>query len=174
LTIARIMAPALGARILDNHAIYNVGFALADFRSPSFYNAVRAVRSVAWEVILGLPNNETVILTAADFADSTWGWENWQAVERLAVDRDWPLFAICLRCEPAEHCHRILAIDREQRGKLRDSAAVDALTRRPLAGGQGHRAMELDVTQLAAEDAAEQLVDWIQRLDADDATQSAG
>jgi predicted kinase len=130
LTIARNMAHRLNARVLDNHAIYNVGFALTDFRSTAFYETARAVKTIAHERILSLPNGETVILTAADFADNDWGHENWQAIEQLARDRDWPLFVICLRCAPAEHRIRIAGADREQHGKLRDPEAVNRLGKR--------------------------------------------
>lgn len=161
LTIARQMAKRLNARVLDNHAIYNVGFALTDFRSPAFYDAVRAVRTTAYEQILLLPDNEIVILTAADFDDSEWGRENWQAVVRLAEERRWPLYSIVLRCDPAEHRRRIIDIDREGRGKLRDADAVATMTMRPLARADGSRCMELDVTLMAAEDAALRLVEWM-------------
>lgn len=40
LSIVRQMAKCLEARVLDNHAIYNVGFALTNFRSPAFYEAL--------------------------------------------------------------------------------------------------------------------------------------
>jgi len=161
LTIARQMAKRLNARVLDNHAIYNVGFALADFRSPAFYDAVRAVRTTAYEQILRLPDNEIVILTAADFDDSQWGRENWQAVVRLAEERRWPLYSIVLRCDPAEHRRRIIDKDREGRGKLRDADAVATMTMRPLARADGSRCTELDVTMMAAEDAALRLVEWV-------------
>jgi len=52
LTIARIMAPRLNARLLDNCAIYNVAWALTDVRSPIFYSAVRAGAPT------NLPNSE--------------------------------------------------------------------------------------------------------------------
>jgi cytidylate kinase len=87
LTIARLMAPRLKARVLDNHTVYNVAFALTEFRSPQFYDAVRAVRDAAFEQILRLPADETVILTNAYFDDSDWAWENWRAIEQLAVKR---------------------------------------------------------------------------------------
>ena len=37
LTIARVVASELGAKLLDNHSIYNVAFALTDFKSDEFY-----------------------------------------------------------------------------------------------------------------------------------------
>src|SRR4051812_35308 len=84
LTIARCMAQRLQARILDNHAFYNIAFALADFRSERFYDIGRAARRTAFDQILQLPDDETVILTDALFDDSNWGRESAHAVTQLA------------------------------------------------------------------------------------------
>lgn len=161
LTIARQMAKRLKARVLDNHTIYNVGFALTDFSSPAFYDAVRSVRTAAYEQILRLPDSEIVILTAADFDDSQWGRENWQAVAHLADERRWPFFSIILRCHPAEHVRRIVNEDREGIGKLRDAEAVATMAVRPLIQAEGRRNTELDITMMAAEDAALHIIEWM-------------
>lgn len=165
LTIARQMAKRLKARVLDNHAIYNVGFALTDFRSPAFYDAVRAVRTVAYDQILRLPDNEVVILTAADFDDSQWGRENWQAVAHLADERRWSFFAITLHCLPSEHVRRIVNEDRGRLGKLRDAKAVATMATRPLIQADGRRNTELDITMMAAEDAALRIIEWMNTPD---------
>jgi predicted kinase len=161
LTIARLMAEHLNARVLDNHTIYNVGFALTDFRSAAFYAAVRAVRTAAYDQILSLPGHEIVILTAADFDDSDWGRENWQAVTQLAGERQWPFYVITLTCEPDEHRRRIISEDREGRGKLRDADAVIRLSQRPLIQGRGDRKVTLDTTNMTATDASEHLLIWM-------------
>lgn len=161
LTIARIIAQRFDARVLDNHAIYNVGFALTDFRSAAFYDAVRSVRAVAYDQILRLPENEAVILTAADFDDSEWGQENWRAVERLADDRRWPFFSIALYCDAAEHRRRIVAEDRAGRGKLQDAAAVDKISMRPLIQRRASQSISLNITSMTADAAAAYLLDWL-------------
>jgi predicted kinase len=161
LTIARALATDLKARVLDNHAIYNVGFALADFRSPAFYNAVRAVRAASYDQILRAPDTESVILTAADFIDNDWGRENWQAVEKLAADRRWLFFSVALYCEPSEHRRRIADEDRARRGKLQDANAVDTMIDRPIAEGRGSRSLRLDITDMTAIDAASYISAWV-------------
>lgn len=163
LTIARCLARHLSARILDNHAIYNVGFALADFGSEAFFDAVRAVRAAAYQQISRLSGEQAVILTAADFHDNLWGQENWNAVADLAVDRKWPLFAVSLRCSPVEHRNRMVSEDRERRGKLRDADAVARLSLRPLVQLTGSRILEMNVTNLSAEEAAVKIAEWMDR-----------
>jgi len=41
------VAAALDGHLLDNHCIYNVAFALTQFKSPAFYDAVRSVQKIA-------------------------------------------------------------------------------------------------------------------------------
>src|SRR5947209_1296614 len=118
LTIARIMAPMLNARLLDNHAIYNVAFALTEFRSPEFFDAIRALRIAAYDQILRLPDDETLILTEAHFVDTETARESWAALEDLAEQRGWPLLTIALLCDRAEHRRRIVSEDRALRGKV--------------------------------------------------------
>lgn len=161
LTIARHMANQLNARVLDNHAIYNVAFALTEFRSPAFYDAVRASRSAAYEQILRLPDNETVILTDAYFDDTDWGRESWRTIEQLADRRRWPFFSVALLCEAIEHRGRIVSAERAGRGKLQDASYVDrAITRRLIERDKGF-SKRLDITGLSADGAASLLIDWI-------------
>ncbi|MBN9087803.1 MAG: hypothetical protein J0J01_12910 [Reyranella sp.] len=63
LTIGRALAELIGARLLDNHSVFNVAFALTEFRSPAFYDTVRAVREIAYQRILELPAGVPVVLT---------------------------------------------------------------------------------------------------------------
>jgi hypothetical protein len=162
LTIARLMAPRLAARVLDNHAIYNVAFALTDFKTPAYYDAQRAMRATAHDLVLRMPDNETVILTDAYNASSDWAWENWKAIEQLAAARRWPFFTIALYCDADEHRRRIVAEDRAARGKLQDASYVDRATDRRLIERDGPLSLRLDVTHRSAQDAAATLASWIE------------
>lgn len=158
------MAPSLQARVLDNHAIYNIAFALTEFRSPQFYDAVRAVRVAAYDQILQLPDNETVILTDAYFEDSDWGWESWKAIEQLARLRRWTFLTISLACDAPQHRRRIVTEERAGRGKLQDPSYVDRVAARRLIEKAGPLSSRLDITHRSAEDAASILVDWIEGI----------
>jgi thymidylate kinase len=161
LTIARIMVPKLRARLLDNHAIYNIAFALTEFRSAQFYDTVRASRAAAYDQILRMADDETVILTDAYFDDADWPRESWQALEQLAEQRRWPFLTIALSCDPPEHRRRIVSEDRALRGKVRDPSLVDRAATRTLFERVGPYSTRLDVTHRSAEEAAAMLVDWI-------------
>jgi predicted kinase len=161
LTIARSLAERGGARLLDNHATHNVAFALTEFRSPEFYDTVRAVRAVAYDRARQLPATIPVILTDAFFDDSAWGRESWAAMLDLAAARAARLFTIALMCEPQEHRRRIIGEDRAAKGKVRDIAYVDTASERRLLERPGDDSLRLDITHLAADAAASRIATWM-------------
>jgi hypothetical protein len=54
-----------------------------------------------------------------------------------------------------------MTAERQERGKLRDADAVTTLSQRPIIRGEGKQSIELDVTNLAAEDASSYLIEWM-------------
>lgn len=84
LTIAKQLAGHIGAKILDNHSIYNVAFSLTETKSDEFYETVRAVRSIAYKRVELLPSSTLVILTKAHAVDSNWGNACWDEAVALA------------------------------------------------------------------------------------------
>lgn len=155
------MASLTGARLLDNHAIYDVAFALTEFRSPEFYATVRAVRDVAYERIVASASATGVILTGVDFEGSDWGLESWGAVLALGQRCGAPVFAVQIHCAPEEHRRRIVSENRGEKGKLRDPASVGQWAgRRPFSQG-AHRSLELDVTALPPDGAAQTIRQWL-------------
>lgn len=49
LTTGLELADLLGARLLDNHSMFNIAIALTDYPSPAYYAAVHAVRDLAFD-----------------------------------------------------------------------------------------------------------------------------
>jgi hypothetical protein len=163
LTIGTILADTIGGKLLDNHSIYNVAFALTEFRSERFYDTVRAVRDVAFRRVLDLPATTPVILTNWYSADSDWGNENWDAVIALARKRASRLLVVVLECSTEENARRIQSAERSAKRKPRDPATAAASAARPLLDRDGDRLLRLDVTELSADAAARRIADWAQQ-----------
>lgn len=161
LTIAREVAASIGGRLLDNHSIYNVAFALTEFRSPAFYDAVRSVQKIADDLIFDLPAETPIILTEALTIGSSWADECWRRVQRLAMTRG-PLLVVHVICDLDENKRRIRGEDRSHKRKPRDSeyAQQNHDKAKPLAGGFSPNCLRLDVTMLLKEEAAEAIVTW--------------
>jgi hypothetical protein len=162
LTIGRILADRLNGKLLDNHSIYNVALALTQFKSPAYYDTLRAVRTIAYQRVLELPATIPVILTNAHGSESEWGNECWDAAIELARARRSKLFIVVLLCTPEENARRIQGPDRDLKRKPRDPNMFhgNALGR-PLLDRGGDYLLRLDVTSLGADEAAQAIQAWV-------------
>lgn len=161
-TIGRILAQRIGAKLLDNHTIYNPAFAVTEFRSPEFYETVRAVREIAFERAAQLPSIVPIIVTTAPGTDRAWG-EEWQAAfRRLADARDSRLLAVHLTCAEEEHHKRLVTPERTLLRKLTDVAALGPLADRPALLHHADAVLELEVGHLAADAAAHAIAAWLE------------
>lgn len=160
LTVGRILARRLGGRLLDNHAIYDVAFALAEFRSPAWDRLARGVRDVAFQGVEALSPQVPVITTNA-CSDSDWGREMWRAMLDLAARRGSPFMVVSLDCDPQENARR-LGSEGRGGGKMTDPVALEAYRRnwRLLEHG-GDGLLRLDCTSLSAERAATAIMEWV-------------
>jgi predicted kinase len=163
LTVGRIVAERLGARLLDNHSVYNIAFAVTEFRSPAFYDTVREAQAIAYRRILELPPGVPVVLTNALMQDSAWGDESWDAVIDLARARGAELVVVVLDCSLEEQARRIQSAGRDAQRKPRDPQMLrsKAHGRQPLDRG-GQRLLRLDTTALSAQESADRILAWLQ------------
>jgi hypothetical protein len=162
LTIGRALAEQIGAKLLDNHTIYNPAFALTEFRTPAFYSMVRAVRDLAFQRVLELPPEQPVVLTNWYWQGSQWGEENWDEVIALARRRSSALAVVVLACSADENERRIQSSGRDAMRKPRSTAlAPDSHAGRPLIDRGGDKTLHLDVTNLSADAAAATIAAWL-------------
>ncbi len=162
LTIGRLLATRLGARLLDNHSIYNVAFALTAFKSDAFYDTVRDVRAIASRQVAALPADVPVILTNAHTQDSAWGNDCWDHAVDLAQRTGRAHLMVLLECTRAENARRIQSPDRDDKRKPRDPRMFRQDDRdRPLIDRDTDRLLRLDVTDLRADKAAKTIADWL-------------
>lgn len=162
LTIGRALAERLNGRLLDNHTIYNLGFALTTFRSPEFYEAVRMVQDVADRYIAKLPLETPLVLTETLAGRKAWGDECWQRILTRAESRG-PLFVVHVFCEMNENIRRIQDPGRDAKRKPRDP---DMVRRNheggaALMGADAEHLLLLDVSDLSADGATERILSWL-------------
>ena len=162
LTIGRALADLIGGKLLDNHSVFNVAFALTEFRSPAFYDAVREVREIAYRRILDLPPEVPVVLTNWYSQGSAWGEENWDRAIALAKERKCALNIVTLHCQPEENARRIQSPERAGKRKPQGEEFVsDNRKGRPLLDRGGDRLLRLEVTDLSASEAAQEIANWL-------------
>ena len=161
LTIAKALQEICRVRVLDNHSIYNVAFALLDFGTAEFKHTVEAVEKVALSTITFVPKSVPVVLTNALFADSKWGLQRWEAVKKAGATFDRPVGAVILECDLVTNLERLRTSDRDARGKLTDSQDLYALRCRPLIDSGIDVLLKVDVSKIAPAAAATTIHSWM-------------
>jgi hypothetical protein len=160
LTVGRALAARLGARLLDNHAMYDVAFALADFRSPAWDEIARGVREVAFRGVEAISPSIPIITTNA-CSDSDWGNEMWAAMLAMARRRGSRFLVVSLACSPGENARRVQSEDRKG-GKMSDPIALEAYRGRwRLLEDGGDALLRLDCTDLSPDMAADRIALWV-------------
>lgn len=165
LTIGQELAAILPGRLLDIHSVYNVAFALTEFKSPEFVEAVEKIEAIAHDLILKLPERVPVVLTTVLAGDSDWGDAEWGRIVRLGQARG-PLYVVHVHCDLEENIRRIEAVGRAAKRKPRDAdmAKRNHEHGKLLAGIDEANLLKLDVTKLSAREAANAVADWVNAI----------
>ena len=162
LTIGRVLAERMGARLLDAHSLYNLAFALTDKGTPAFADTVRELRVIARQRILDLPPEVPVIFTDAKFEDSAWGNELWDDTLAIARERGVPFLVVVIECDPDENDRRLRSPERMGKRKPVDDTLLRAdRYERVLLRRDADDVLELDVTQLSPDEAATRIEGWV-------------
>ncbi|MDX8352037.1 AAA family ATPase [Cognatiyoonia sp. IB215182] len=162
LTIGQILAERLQGRLLDNHTVYNPAFALTTFKSPAFYDAVRAMQVLTDDLIGRLDARIPLVLTETLAGSAPWGDECWKRIEKLGRIRG-PFYVVHLLCDPEENVRRIQEPGRESKRKPRDAemALRNHKDGYRLYGDDAKNLLRLDVTDLSPDKAATEVHNWI-------------
>lgn len=163
LTIGQELISRISGRLLDIHSVYNIAFALTEFKSPEFIETVEKIEAIAHDLIRKLPLEVPVVLTTVLAGRSDWGDAEWERIVRLGRERA-PLVVAHLHCELDENIRRIEAAGRDAKRKPRDPemARRNHAQGKVLAGIDEVNLLKLDVTDLSPAAAAAKLAEWIQ------------
>ena len=164
LTIGEELIARISGRLLDIHSVYNVAFALTEFRSPEFIETVEQIEAIAHGLIRKLPPETPVVLTTVLAGGGNWGDTEWDRIVRLGYERP-PLCVVHLHCDLEENIRRIESVERSAKRKPRDPemARRNHAQGKPLAGMDAANLLKLDVTALSAADAAAKIAEWVQQ-----------
>lgn len=164
LTLARRLAQAIDARLVDNHSVYNLALALTEMKSDAYYETLRAMRELAFRRILELPSDVPVIATNAHMTDSPWGAENWDAWTGLTRRRGSRLLVVVLDCQAEELDRRIASPERAAARKLTDPSVFNgARSGRTLIERDGDATLRFDTTSLSPEATFERVLAFVER-----------
>ncbi|MEP3638081.1 MAG: AAA family ATPase [Paracoccaceae bacterium] len=165
LTIGRKLASVLQGRLLDIHTVYNVAFALTEFKTPEFKATVEKVEAIAHDLIYKLPQDQPVVLTTVLAGDSEWGDAEWQRLVELGKVRP-PFCVVHVSCDLGENTRRIQSEERDLKQKPRDPemALRNQTEAKVLAGSNAPNLLRLDTTEMTPDIAANAISSWANSL----------
>jgi len=148
LTVGRLLAKRLSARLVDNHTLLNPAEALFSRSDPLHASLRRQIRQSVFDHAVRADPAESFVFTDAlsdDEDDSaTFSW-----YRDLAAARGADLVAILLDCAPEENARRLASPGRSEALKLTDIAMLQRLRANyKLLRGLAERTIEIDTTGL--------------------------
>jgi thymidylate kinase len=123
LTIARLLAKQLGARLVDNHALINPAECLFARNDANYWPLRKAVRALAFEYAARLAPGTPLVFTDA-LADIASDRAVFDDCLELASKRGAKLIAVVLECEEEENLRRLTAGGRAEQLKLTDEKVL--------------------------------------------------
>jgi hypothetical protein len=161
LTIARIVAARLKARLLDNHILLNPAEALFERDNPLHRSLRYKIREVVLSHAAQLAPDVPIVFTdaLADDAGDAALFDEYRALARARLAR---LVAVVLDCDPEENVRRLIEAGRAEQHKLTQVDVLrDLRNRYVLLRPDGVEKVELDVTRLSAEAAASAIMEQL-------------
>jgi hypothetical protein len=155
LAIARKLAPLIGARVVDEHMM--VGLADMLFtRRETLNRSLRVdIRKAVFSHILRAPRTVSFIFTDS-LADHPHDIATFESYRDLAERRRARMVAVAIDCSEEENLRRLKLQNREERKKFTDPRRMKKLrSEHRLLRSERVELIELDVTRLSAEQAAE-------------------
>lgn len=173
LTIAKAIQRQHSSLIVDNHHINNVIFALIDADgvtplAPAVWDKVARVRLAVLETVRDLAKpGRTFIFTNELLEGIPRHAEVFEDVRRTAAERDARLCTVRLQIDPEEAARRVTSPGRAEAFKEIDPnearrKATEATVLRP----PGLATLDLDVTHLTPDQAAERILAHVRAVEA--------
>ena len=165
LTVARVVAQKLDARLLDNHTLHDVAGRLCDRHTVEYWELYYQVRDAAYKRVRALPPYERVVMTNALALESEREREAWAAVKALAVDRGVPLVAVTLQCSLEENVRRIASEDRRHRKMTDPAPLIEWRSTLTLLKDGSVRSLTIDNTDRGPDDVADEIVEFVRQIE---------
>jgi thymidylate kinase len=165
LTVARVVARKLEARLLDNHTLHDVAARLCDRHTREYWDVYYQVRDVAFKRIRALPSHEVIVMTNALTLENDHERQLWAAVKALALERRVPLVAVTLQCSIEENVRRIASESRRDR-KLTDPAPlIEWRSTFTLLTDGSVPSVAIDNTNRSPDQVADEIVAFVRRIE---------
>ncbi|ARO28919.1 hypothetical protein NXC14_CH00923 [Rhizobium sp. NXC14] len=161
LTIGRLLAKRIGARLIDNHTLLNPAEALFARSNPLHLSLREQIRRAFFDHAVRADPAESFVFTDA-LADDEHDSAMFYWYRDLAAARGADLVAVLLDCAPEENARRLISPGRSEALKLTDTARLQQLRANyRLLRGLAERTVEIDTTDLSPAQTAARILTHI-------------
>jgi predicted kinase len=167
LTISRILAERHGARLVHNHVLLDPAESLFDRSNPAWAKLRSETRKAFLQAARSFPADEDLILTDAMAPEEE---SSFLELIELADDLGATLASVVLDCDEDENVRRVRSESRIGTHKLTNPDVLLSLRAKyDLLRTERTARIDIDVTQLSAEEAADAIEQALAGLSSDDA-----
>jgi len=162
LTVARLLADRLDARLVHNHLIVNPAEAVFG-RGDGYARLLGRLRDIMYDEMAAAAPGERFVLTDALERGDEYSEDVFRLLAVVAERRAAPLVLVALDCDAEENARRLVSPERAILGKLGNTEILSGIRAslelmRPSAE---HR-LDLDTTELSAASTAEVIMQFVQ------------
>ncbi|KAI1320661.1 hypothetical protein F5Y16DRAFT_417381 [Xylariaceae sp. FL0255] len=174
LTIARLLQSKLGGnkhcRMIHNHLLINPADAVLRRTEPGYRHLRKSIRSAVFTTLISNEATHDIVYIFTDFQSSDlMGSATCAEYLEMSEARGCALISVILSCEEEVNAVRLRSAERLAHGKIVDEELLRGFRadltvhRFDFASGNGTE-LELDVTHLTAEEAAQAVYEHVLRL----------
>ena len=164
LTVARVVAHKLGARLLDNHTLHDLAGRLCERGTDEDWRLYHQVRNIAYGKIRTLPSREVIVLTNALLSESDREVEAWNAVKDLARERSDLLVEVTLDCSLEENVRRLRSEERRHRQLIDPEPLIEWRSKYTLLSDATVFSLEIDNSDLDPDQVADESVAFVETV----------
>jgi deoxyadenosine/deoxycytidine kinase len=162
LTIAKLLAEKINARLIDNHLPIDLVLAICERGSAEYLSMLKKIMAVVLEQIAEM-SDHNFIFTNALSAEHKEDKERLDQIRLFAESRKIPFVQVLINCELEENKRRLVSENRRTKGKLTDADELEKLQKYTIYHPPTKFALEIDTTHLSAEIASEQIKLFIEQ-----------
>lgn len=164
LTVAKLLAAQLNARLIDNHLVIDLVLSLCERGSEDYVVLIQKFTGVILNEIAE-KSDQLYIFTNALAAESAKDMERLDQIRLFASKNKIPFVQVLLSCDLAENRRRVASENRKLKGKLMNEDELEALHKNySIYHPPTELNLKIDTTSLSANDVSEQIRNYIRKI----------
>lgn len=162
-TVAKLLAEKLNARLIDNHLLIDVALTVCQRGSTEYFNFLKKLTDLILDELARNPGN-IFVFTNALSAELEEDRERLDYLAQFSQNHNIEFVQVFLNCDFSENKRRLVSANRTLKSKLMDPGAFEDICKNhTIYHPPGKQTLEIDTTDLSAEQASGQIRDFVEK-----------